>query len=83
MAPLEKDENHHIILELYQLTKEPSLDFIDNAMKFSYSNQGDLIKQWKFSNSISISNLTFIGDLLPDLKKKKNNIQYFHFIIII
>jgi len=73
IAPLEKDENHHIVLELYQLTKEPSLDFIDNAMKFSYSNQGDLIKQWKFSNSISISNLTFIGDLLPDLKKKKNN----------
>ena len=70
---LEEDENHHIILELYQLTKEPSLDFVDNAMKFSYSNQGDLIRQWKFTNSLSISNFIFIGDVLPDLKKKKNN----------
>ena len=69
---LEKDENHHIILELYQLTKEPSLDFIDNAMKFSYSNQGELIRQWKFTNSLSIANYIFIGDILPDLKKKKN-----------
>ena len=69
---LGKDENHHINLEIYQLTKEPSLDFIDNAMKFSYSNQGELIKQWKFTNSLSISNFIFIGDILPDLKKKKN-----------
>ena len=69
---LNKDENHHINLELYQLTKEPSLDFIDNAMKFSYSNQGELIRQWKFTNSLSISNFIFIGDVLPDLKKKKN-----------
>ena len=68
---LEKDETHHINLELYQLTKEPSLDFIDNAMKFSYSNQGELIRQWKFTNSLSISNFIFIGDILPDLKKKK------------
>ncbi len=71
ITPLSKDENIHIILELYQLTKEPSLDFVDNAMKFSYSNKGDLIRQWKFTNSISVSNCIFIGDLLPDLKKKK------------
>ena len=69
---LDKDENLHINLELYQLTKEPSLDFIDNAMKFSYSNQGELIRQWKFTNSLSISNFIFIGDVLPDLKKKKS-----------
>ena len=74
ISNLEKDENHHIILELYQLTKEPSLDFIDNSMKFSYSNQGELIRQWKFANSINISNLIFIGDLLPDLKKRKNTV---------
>ena len=70
---LEKDENYHINLELYQLTKEPSLDFIDNAMKFSYSNKGYLIRQWKFTNSLRISNLIFIGDVLSDLKKKKNH----------
>lgn len=69
---LNKDEHLHINLELYQLTKEPSLDFIDNAMKFSYSNQGELIRQWKFSNGLSISNFIFVGDILPDLKKKKN-----------
>ena len=72
---LEKDENYHINLELYQLTKEPSLDFIDNALKFSYSNQGYLIHQWKFTNSLRISNLIFFGDVLPDLKKKKNHIS--------
>ena len=71
IEPLSKDEHYHIILELYQLTKEPSLDFVDNAMKFSYSNQGNLIKQWKFANNLSLANCIFIGDLLPDLKKKK------------
>jgi hypothetical protein len=72
LIKLDNDEHLNVNLELYQLTKEPSLDFIDNAMKFSYSNQGELIRQWKFTNSISISNMIFIGDLLPDLKKKKN-----------
>ena len=72
---LDKDEHLHINLELYQLTKEPSLDFIDNALKFSYSNQGELIRQWKFSNGLSISNFIFVGDLLPDLKKKKNPVS--------
>ena len=72
MVPLEKDEHYHVILELYQLTKEPSLDFVNNAMKFSYSNQGNLIRQWKFANNLSLANCIFIGDLLPDLKKKKN-----------
>ena len=71
IVPLSDDEHYHIILELYQLTKEPSLDFVDNAMKFSYSNQGNLISQWKFANNLSVSNCIFIGDLLPDLKKKK------------
>ena len=72
MVPLSKDEHYHVILELYQLTKEPSLDFVNNAMKFSYSNEGNLIRQWKFANNLSLSNCIFIGDLLPDLKKKKN-----------
>ena len=40
-------------------------------MKFSYSNQGNLIKQWKFANNLSLANCLFIGDVLPDLKKKK------------
>ena len=71
ITPLFKDEYYHVILELYQLTKEPSLDFVDNAMKFSYSNQGNLIKQWKFANNLSLANCLFIGDVLPDLKKKK------------
>jgi hypothetical protein len=66
-----QEEHYHVILELYQLTKEPSLDFVDNAMKFSYSNQGTLIRQWKFANNLSLANCIFIGDLLPDLKKKK------------
>ena len=72
IVPLSDDEHYHINLELYQLTKEPSLDFIDNAMKFSYSNQGNLIKQWKFANNLSVANCIFIGDLLQDLKKKKS-----------
>ena len=72
IVPLSKDEHYHVILELYQLTKEPSLDFVDNAMKFSYSNQGNLIRQWKFANFLSVSNCVFIGDLIPDLKKKKS-----------
>ena len=72
IVSLSKDENYHLILELYQLTKEPSLDFVDNALKFSYSNQGNLVRQWKFANSFSVSNCVFIGDLLPDLKKKKS-----------
>ena len=71
IVPLSKDEHYHISLELYQLTKEPSLDFVDNAMKFSYSNEGNLIKQWKFANNLSVANCVFIGDLLQDLKKKK------------
>ena len=72
IVPLSQDEHYHIILELYQLTKEPSLDFVDNSIKFSYSNQGNLLRQWKFANSLSVSNCILIGDLLPDLKKKKN-----------
>ena len=71
IQPLFQEEHYHVILELYQLTKEPSLDFVDNAMKFSYSNQGTLIRQWKFANNLSLANCIFIGDLLPDLKKKK------------
>ena len=72
IVPLSNDEHYHINLELYQLTKEPSLDFVENAMKFSYSNQGNLIKHWKFANNLSVANCVFIGDLLQDLKKKKS-----------
>ena len=71
IIPLSDNEHYHIILELYQLTKEPSLDFVNNAMKFSYSNQGNLIRQWKFSNTLSVSNCIFIGDVISDSKKKK------------
>jgi len=68
--PLEKD--YRIILELYKLTKEPSLNFSSNSTPFSYSNQGILIKKWDFYNEIIISNLNFEGEIIQD-KKKKND----------
>ena len=65
---LEKD--CRIKLELYKLTKEPSLNFSSNSTPFSYSNQGILIKKWDFYNEIIISNLNFEGEIIQDKKKK-------------
>ena len=68
--PLEKQLR--IILELYKLTKEPSLDYCDNSIKFSYSNEGKLIKKWDFYNEIVIPDLVLYGDLINQDKTKKN-----------
>ena len=70
-SPLE--EKNHFIIELYHLTKEPSLDFVKDSLKFSYSNQGELIGCWHFYNAVSLLNLNFDGELLTqdkDAKKK-------------
>ena len=63
----------HCISELYHLTKEPSLDFVKDSLKFSYSNQGELIGKWHFYNTLTLVNLNLNGELLiqdKDPKKK-------------
>ena len=46
-------------LELYQLIKEPNINFEMNSIHFSYSNIGHLIKKWNFYNDITLSNIVF------------------------
>ena len=68
--PIEKECK--IIIELYKLTKQPSLDFCPNSIPFSYSNQGTLVKRWNFYNEIIISNLILYGESISNGKKIKN-----------
>ena len=68
--PIEKECK--TIIELYKLTKKPSLDFCSNSIPFSYSNQGTLIKRWNFYNEIIISNLILYGKSISNEKKGKN-----------
>ena len=68
--PIEKECK--TIIELYKLTKEPSLDFCPNSIPFSYSNQGTLIKKWNFYNEIILSNLILYGESISNEKKGKN-----------
>lgn len=69
----ELEKKAHLVLELYHLTKEPSLEFVSNSLKYSYSNQGDLVTQLDFYNDISIANINLNGDVLmkPQNEKKK------------
>ena len=67
--PIEKE--CRIILDLYKLTKEPSLIYNSNSIPFSYSNQGKLIKKWNFFNDIIIQDLTLNGDILEKRKKSE------------
>jgi hypothetical protein len=75
-SPLEN--KIHCISELYHLTKEPSLDFVKDSLKFSYSNQGELIGKWHFYNTLTLVNLNLNGELLiqdKDPKKKERKIN--------
>ena len=69
-TPLENKTK--IILELYHLTKEPSLSFVPSSLKFSYSNQGELVRKWNFFSDIIISNINLEGDLIVPSKPSKD-----------